>query len=144
MPGSSAAEVAPRGMEDPMVSSVTVETSCALPAPASAPVLAAATEAEELVDMETAAVARIAAQHRVPFLGVRAVSDGAGDPLGERGFPLQFFDYYRLAARNAATVTAAVVQTLGTLPTDAAGKRVCRLLAQRRWERAATRIRDRP
>ncbi|TML42169.1 MAG: hypothetical protein E6G23_08290, partial [Actinobacteria bacterium] len=34
----------------------------------------------DVEDMETAAVARAAARRRVPFLAVRAGSDGAGDP----------------------------------------------------------------
>ena len=45
--------------------------------------------------------------HHVPFLGVRAVSDGHGDPLGLPGFPFQFFVYRQLAGNNAATVTMA-------------------------------------
>ena len=64
-------------------------------------------------DMETAAAAAVARDHHVPFLGVRAVSDGNGDPLGLPGFPWQFFAYRRLAGNNAATVTAAV---LGAIP----------------------------
>ena len=32
-------------------------------------------------DEETASAASIARQYRVPFLGIRAVSDGQGDPL---------------------------------------------------------------
>jgi adenosylhomocysteine nucleosidase len=91
-------------------------------------------------DMETAAVARVAAQRNVPFLGVRAVSDGAGDPLGDRGFPAQFFDYYRLAARNAGIVTRAVVAEVGRLARDPSARRVCGLLARRRWRQAAARI----
>ena len=69
------------------------------------------------VDEESAAVAGVAAAHGVPFLVVRGVSDGAGDPLGLPGFPSQFFAYYRLAADNAATV---VMHLLETLPAPAA------------------------
>ena len=69
------------------------------------------------VDEESAAVARVATAHRVPFVVVRGVSDGAGDPLGLPGFPSQFSAYYQLAADNAATV---VMQLLGTLPAPAA------------------------
>jgi nucleoside phosphorylase len=58
-------------------------------------------------DEETAAVASIARQYRVPFLGIRAVSDGQGDPLHLPGFPWQFFVYRQLAGNNAATVTIA-------------------------------------
>ena len=95
-------------------------------------------------DMETAAVARAAARRRVPFLAVRAGSDGGGDPLGDRGFPAQFFDYYRLAAHNAGDVTRAVVAELGSLARDRSAGRTCRLLAARRWRSAAKRIAARP
>ena len=57
-------------------------------------------------DMETAAIAREAAARNLPFIGFRAVSDGAGDPLGLPGFPTQFFAYYPLAAHNAAAAVA--------------------------------------
>jgi nucleoside phosphorylase len=53
-------------------------------------------------DEETAAVQAVAGRHRVPFLGFRGVSDGAGDPLGLPGFPVQFVYYRQLAANNAA------------------------------------------
>jgi nucleoside phosphorylase len=53
-------------------------------------------------DMETAAVARVAQAHGIPWVAFRAVSDGPGDPLGLPGFPTQFFAYYNLAAHNAA------------------------------------------
>jgi nucleoside phosphorylase len=53
-------------------------------------------------DEETAAVLRVARKERVPFLGFRGVSDGAGDPLGLPGFPVQFVYYRQLAADNAA------------------------------------------
>jgi hypothetical protein len=52
----------------------------------------------DAVDQETAAVARVALRARVPFLGVRGVSDGGGDPLGLPGFPGQFFAYYLISA----------------------------------------------
>ena len=65
------------------------------------------------VDMETAAIAREAAAVGVPFIAFRAVSDGAGDPLGLPGFPAQFFTYYRLAAHNAAAAAAAFVAAAG-------------------------------
>jgi nucleoside phosphorylase len=92
----------------------------------------------EAEDMETAAVARIASRRGVPFLAFRAVSDGAGDPLGLPGFPSQFFAYYRLAAANAAAGTVAFLARLADLgqPT-ASGERICRLLARGRWRRAA-------
>lgn len=58
-------------------------------------------------DMESAAVARVAAEHRLPFIAFRAMSDGQGDPLNLPGFPFQFFVYRQLAADNAAAVTLA-------------------------------------
>jgi nucleoside phosphorylase len=68
-------------------------------------ILAAATQDSVVGDMETAAIAREAVARGVPFIAFRAVSDGAGDPLGLPGFPTQFFAYYPLAARNAAAAT---------------------------------------
>ena len=61
-------------------------------------------------DEETAAVARVARRYGVPFLGVRAVSDGRGDPLHLPGFPWQFFVYRQLAGNNAAAVTVAFLR----------------------------------
>jgi adenosylhomocysteine nucleosidase len=117
---------------------------CALPA---APALrTAATTAEgvlttdEVSDMETAVVATLASQANVPFVAMRAVSDGAGDPLGDRGFPLQFFDYYRLAAGNAALVTRALLTNIARLAKHRRGRAICHLLARHRWDRAASRI----
>jgi len=81
--------------------------------------------------------------NRTPFRGertVRAGSDGGGDPLGDRGFPAQFFDYYRLAAHNAGDLTRAVVAELARLASDDTARRTCRLLARARWKAAASRI----
>jgi len=118
---------------------------CELPeAPALSPHPTArltATTNADVQDMETAAVARAAARHHVPFVAMRAVSDGAGDPLGDRGFPAQFFDYYRLAAENAALVTRAFLAELSRLAGDPSSRRICRLLAHRHWQRAAARLR---
>jgi nucleoside phosphorylase len=61
-------------------------------------------------DEETAAVALVARRYRVPFLGIRAVSDGRGDPLNLPGFPWQFFAYRQLAGNNAAAVTIAFLK----------------------------------
>jgi nucleoside phosphorylase len=61
-------------------------------------------------DMETAAVAKVAAENRIPFLAFRAMSDGQGDPLNLPGFPFQFFFYRQLAADNAATVALAFLE----------------------------------
>ena len=56
-------------------------------------------------DEETAAVAGVSAARGLPFLGLRGVSDGGGDPLNLPGFPFQFFYYRQLAADNAAAAT---------------------------------------
>jgi nucleoside phosphorylase len=61
-------------------------------------------------DMETAAFGAVAAAHGVPFLGIRGVSDGRGDPLGLPGFPFQFFAYRDLAGDNAAATTIAFLE----------------------------------
>jgi nucleoside phosphorylase len=61
-------------------------------------------------DMETAAVAKVAAAHGVPFIAFRALSDGKGDPLNLPGFPAQFFMYKDLAAQNAAAMALAFLR----------------------------------
>jgi nucleoside phosphorylase len=61
-------------------------------------------------DQETAAVAAVASKYGVPFLGIRAVSDGQGDPLHLPGFPSQFVVYRQLAGNNAAAVTIAFLR----------------------------------
>jgi nucleoside phosphorylase len=61
-------------------------------------------------DEETAAVAEVAGRYHVPFLGVRAASDGKNDPLHLPGFPFQFAVYRQLAGNNAAAVTIAFLQ----------------------------------
>ena len=96
------------------------------------------------VDEETAAVVRVAVRKRIPMVGVRGVSDGAGDPKGPREFPLQFFDYYRLAAFNAAVVTRGIVGELGAFAATPQTGPLCRRLAQRRWHAAAELIRSAP
>ena len=60
-------------------------------------------------DEETAAVAKVLQRRHIPFLGIRGVSDGLGDPLHLPGFPAQFLVYRQLAADNAAAVTLAVL-----------------------------------
>jgi nucleoside phosphorylase len=60
-----------------------------------------------IADMETAAVAKLAAENQIPFLAFRGVSDGGGDPLVASaliGFPVQFLVYQQLAADNAGGV----------------------------------------
>jgi nucleoside phosphorylase len=68
------------------------------------------TSTAEAQDEETAAVAQVAGRYAVPFLGIRAVSDGQHDPLMLPGFPWQFFVYRQLAGNNAAAVTIAFLQ----------------------------------
>jgi nucleoside phosphorylase len=67
----------------------------------------------DATDMETAAAQAVADAHGVPFLGIRGISDGAGDPLRLPGFPFQFFYYKKIAANNAARVTASFLQSWG-------------------------------
>jgi nucleoside phosphorylase len=110
--------------------------------PALAAVSAPGTTQPDIVDMETTAVARAAASEGVPFLAMRAVSDGDGDPLGFRGFPAQFFDYYQLAADNAGLVTQTVVAQIAEIAADRRGRKACKLLAHRQWRKAAKRIRS--
>ena len=64
----------------------------------------------DATDMETAAAQAVVDTHGVPFIGIRGITDGPGDPLHLPGFPFQFFCYKRIAARNAARVTAAFLQ----------------------------------
>jgi nucleoside phosphorylase len=65
----------------------------------------------DATDMETAAAQAVADAHGVPFLGIRGISDGSGDPLHLPGFPFQFFYYKKIAADNAARVTAAFLRS---------------------------------
>ncbi|WP_233716309.1 phosphorylase family protein [Mycolicibacterium vinylchloridicum] len=66
----------------------------------------------DAVDQETAAAQQVADSYGVPFLGIRGISDGPGDPLRLPDIPfLQFFVYGQLAAGNAATVAEAFLQT---------------------------------
>jgi nucleoside phosphorylase len=71
---------------------------------------AATTKTYAAQDEETAAVAEVAQRYGVPFLGIRAVSDGLGDPLHLPGFPVQFVVYRQLAADNAAATTIAFLR----------------------------------
>lgn len=61
----------------------------------------------DAVDQETAAAQQVADAYGVPFLGIRGMSDGPGDPLNLPGYPFTFFVYNQLAADNAAIVTEA-------------------------------------
>src|SRR5205823_1224446 len=100
----------------------------------------------DAMDMETAAVARVAGDAGVPYVAFRGVSDGSGDPLGLPGFPAQFFAYYRLAAENAAAVTTAFLAASNLSDTDRADRARGRRVTSRRprvaaacdWERAAS------
>jgi nucleoside phosphorylase len=64
----------------------------------------------DATDNETAAVQAVADAHGVPFLGIRGISDGQGDPLHLPPFPVSFFYYKQLAAVNAARTAAAFLQ----------------------------------
>jgi nucleoside phosphorylase len=64
----------------------------------------------DAVDQETAAAQQVADAHGVPFLGIRGMSDGPGDPLNLPGYPFTFFVYKQIAADNAAIVTEAFLQ----------------------------------
>ena len=61
----------------------------------------------DAVDQETAAAQQVADAHGIPFLGIRGMSDGPGDPLHLPGYPFTFFVYKQIAADNAAIVTEA-------------------------------------
>ena len=65
----------------------------------------------DVMDNETAAVQAVADAHGVPFLGIRGVSDGQGDPLHLPGYPVSFFYYKQIAANNAALVATAFLQS---------------------------------
>lgn len=74
-------------------------------------IVSTANPAFDATDMETAAAQAVVDAHGVPFVGIRGISDGPGDPLHLPGFPFQFFYYKRIAANNAARVTAAFLQS---------------------------------
>jgi len=61
-------------------------------------------------DEETGAVARVAHDNGIPWLGIRAVSDGPGDPLHTPGFPVSFFIYRQISADNAGRMTLAFLK----------------------------------
>lgn len=66
--------------------------------------------AVDAIDQETAAAQQVADAHGIPFLGIRGMSDGPGDPLNLPGYPFTFFVYKQIAADNAAIVTEAFLQ----------------------------------
>ena len=70
-----------------------------------------ATPPVDAVDQETAAAQQVAEVHGIPFLGIRGMSDGPGDPLKLPGYPFTFAVYKQIAADNAAIVTEALLQT---------------------------------
>jgi nucleoside phosphorylase len=65
----------------------------------------------DAMDNETAAAQAVADAHGVPFLGIRGISDGQGDPLRLPPFPVSFFFYKQIAADNAALATAAFMES---------------------------------
>jgi nucleoside phosphorylase len=73
--------------------------------------ISASNPAVDAVDQETAAAQQVADAHGVPFLGIRGMSDGPGDPLHLPGYPFTFFVYKRIAADNAAIVTEAFLES---------------------------------
>ena len=73
--------------------------------------LAAANPPVDAVDQETAAAQQVADAHGIPFLGIRGMSDGPGDPLNLPGYPFTFFVYKQIAADNAAIVTEAFLHS---------------------------------
>jgi len=113
--GGNAVPCAPNGNDvngcDVVPTATAEASSRAVRAPASQD-----TEMPIAVDNETAAIAREAIGRGLPFIAFRAVSDGAGDPLGLPGYPSQFFVYYRLAADNAAAATVAFLERLAGEP----------------------------
>jgi len=66
--------------------------------------------AVDAVDMESAAAQQVADAHGIPFLGIRGMSDGPGDPLNLPGYPFTFVVYKQIAADNAAIVTEAFLE----------------------------------
>jgi hypothetical protein len=64
----------------------------------------------DAVDQETAAAQQVADAHGIPFLGIRGMSDGPGDPLHLPGYPFTFVVYKQIAADNAAIVTEAFME----------------------------------
>ncbi len=64
----------------------------------------------DAVDQETAAAQKVTDAHGFPFLGIRGMSDGPGDPLKLPGYPFTRFAYKQIAADNAAIVTEAFLQ----------------------------------
>ncbi len=73
--------------------------------------LTATSPAVDAVDQETAAAQQVADAHGIPFIGIRGMSDGPGDPLNLPGYPFTFFVYKQIAADNAAIVAEAFLQT---------------------------------
>ena len=53
----------------------------------------------------------VADAHGIPFLGVRGMSDGPGDPQHLPGYPFTFVVYKQIAADNAAVVTEAFLES---------------------------------
>ena len=61
----------------------------------------------DAVEMEGAAVAQICWQHNVPCLVIRSLSDNAGAGASE-----DFKKYYKIAARNSATLVTRIISQL--------------------------------
>ncbi|MDT7766940.1 MAG: hypothetical protein QOC63_6360 [Mycobacterium sp.] len=65
----------------------------------------------DAVDQETAAAQQVADAHGIPFLGIRGMSDGPGDPLPLPGYPFTLLVFKQIAADNAAIVTEAFLNS---------------------------------
>lgn len=84
-------------------------------------------------DMETAAIAREATLRGIPFIAFRAVSDGAGDPLGLPGSLAQFSAYYHFAARNAAAAMLAFLERIAATTVGKGEGSGSRVVIANRW-----------
>jgi adenosylhomocysteine nucleosidase len=67
----------------------------------------AARTGAELVEMEGAAIAYVAAEHATPWMIIRSVSDA-----GDGSAPLSFETYLRVASENAAAIVREILATL--------------------------------
>jgi adenosylhomocysteine nucleosidase len=70
------------------------------------------------VDMETSAVARIAAENGIPFIAFRSLSDLAGGGPGKN----EIDTFFQLAADNAAAVVIAFLEVWGVKQLEGGGR----------------------
>ena len=83
------------------------------------------------VDEETGAVDEVAHRYGVPFIGIRAASDGQGDPLPDPGFPFSFVIYRQLAGDNAAATAVAFLRAWDSAGRPTANHAAGRVRARR-------------